>query len=139
MLRRSRMGPSRVALTYLVDVGLSVLDAEVPDERDLVPVWIGDGGELHVSVRGLDRTASQTPPREVGNVLVKIVHSEIQQGPTSSIGVAEHLDPPGLGDPQFNQAALHRIVVGRAIEQTFVPRVGSVEVRHGNNGEDMID
>ena len=58
----------------------SVFDAEVPDEGDLVAVGITDGGQLHAFVYRLDRSWRQPPPGDIADVLIQVVHREVQQG-----------------------------------------------------------
>src|SRR5450631_1875356 len=98
----------------------SVLDPEVPDAGDPVAVGIGDGEQLHALVHSLNRSWSQAPPADLGDVPVQVVHRQFNRPePARSGARVTWTQPLSVTRHSTRRPAIGRLSAGRPKRRSY--------------------
>src|SRR5271170_8047654 len=88
----------------------SVLNAEAADQRDCVPVRVGERRQAHALVGVDDLTGLKTTLFQVVDVGIEVLHGEVDRRRAGTLLVGEHLNPSTRNDLPFDHRG-HRVVV----------------------------
>jgi len=66
---------------------------------------------LHALVHVPDRSGWEAPTDEIGDLVIEVVHGEVQKARAGAAGIEADLDPPGLGHSPFDELTCHWQVV----------------------------